>query len=273
MSVDQIKKFLEQAQEYPDNTPIRIGDQEIPLGSLRQLNASERNTLSERLKGVETKEAELNTRQQSIVDLAQKAQAAYQAAEEARAKAGQAPLPNPGADPFADPWLAPVKSALDARDKKIEELSNLAKNLQSTLGQAATVFMKREWQREYDGLNFGKRDKKPSRDEILKYANENKIIDQDGMPSVRLAWEKMSETDRLEEARQAALEKGREEGRMEAMAARVTPPGVSGIGQGPAAAPKRIGPETDVLGDMYGEALKDPELRQLIEQMGPGMMQ
>lgn len=266
MSVDQLKKFLEDTQGSPDTTPVRIGDTEVPLGSLRQLNASERQSLSDRIKATETKETELNSRQQAIVDLAQKAQAAYQAAEEARAKAGQRQT-DPSADPFADPWLAPVKAALTDRDKKIDDLTKLANNLQSTLGQAATVFMKREWQREYDGLNFGKREKKPTRDEILKYSQENKIVDGDGMPSVRLAWEKMSEGDRLEEARREAQEKGREEGRMEAMASRFTPPGTAGAGQGPLNT-RKLTPDTDVLGDLYTDALKDPELRALIEQTG-----
>jgi len=272
MSVDAIKKFLESATEYPDNTPITIGDQQIPLGSLRQLNASERQMLSDRIKQVETKEAEVNTRQQNVVDLARKAQEAYAAAEEARVKATQPP-PAAGADPFADPWLAPVKKELEGRDKKLEEAVNLIKTLQNTVTQAATVWAQDRWDREYGTLNFGKRDKKPSRDDLLKFANENKIVDRYGMPSISEAWNKMSETDRLEEARQAALEKGREEGRMEAMAARVTPPGVSGIGQGPAALPRRIGPETDILGDIYTESLKDAELRAEIERLGPGMLQ
>lgn len=266
MSADAIKKFLEDTQGHPDATPIKIGDTEIPLGSLRQLNASERQSLSDRLKQVETKEADLNTRQQSIVELAQKAQAAYQAAEEAKAKAGQRTVES-SADPFADPWLVPVKAAFTERDKKLEEQAALIKNLTATLGQAATVFMKREWQREYDGLNFGKRDKKPTREDILKYAQENKIVDGDGMPSVRLAWDKMSETDRLEETRREAQEKGREEGRMEAMASRFTPPGIPGMGQGPQPT-KKLTPDTDVLGDLYGDALKDPDLRALIEQTG-----
>jgi hypothetical protein len=271
VSVDAIKKFLESATEYPDNTPITIGEQQIPLGSLRQLNASDRAALSDRIKQVETKESELNTRQQNIVDLAQKAQQAYAAAEEAR-KTATTRQPEPGADPFADPWLAPVKGALDARDKKIDDLTNQLKTVLGTVTQAATVWAQDRWDREYDGLNFGKRDKKPTRDEILKFAQENKLVDRHGMPSIREAWNKMSEADRMEEARKEAIEKGREEGRMEAMAARVTPPGVSGIGQGPAAQPRKIGPETDVLGDLYGDAIKDPELRAMIEQMGPGLM-
>jgi hypothetical protein len=271
MSVDVITQLLADAQGYPDNTPITIGDKQIPLGSFRQLNASERTALSDRLKGVEAKETELNTRQQNIVDLAQKAQQAYAAAEEAR-KTATTRQPEPGADPFADPWLAPVKTEFSKRDKELEEIKGIAKNLQATITQAATVWAQDRWDREYDGLNFGKRDKKPTRDEILKFAQENKLVDRHGMPSIREAWNKMSEADRMEEARKEAIEKGREEGRMEAMAARVTPPGVSGIGQGPAAQPRKIGPETDVLGDLYGDAIKDPELRAMIEQMGPGLM-
>lgn len=273
MSVDAIKKFLESATEYPDSTPIRIGETEMPLGSLRQLNSGERQILSDRLKAVETKESELNTRQQTIVDLAQKAQAAYAAAEEARAKAGTQPPPNPGADPFADPWLAPVKSALEARDKKIDELTNQLKTTLTTVQQAATVWAQDRWDREYSGINFGKREKKPTRDELLKFASENKLTDRHGMPSIEAAWSKMSEADRLEELRKEALEKGREEGRMEALAARVTPPGVSGIGQGPVAPARKITADTDVLGDLWGETMKDPELRQLVEQLGPGMLQ
>jgi|SRR5580692_1978156 DNA repair exonuclease SbcCD ATPase subunit len=265
--MDDIKKFLEDKQNHPDNTPVRIGDTEIPLGSLRQLNASERQTLSERLKGIETKETELNQRQAQVVDLAQKAQQAYNAAEEAR-KVATTRQADPGSDPFNDPWLQPVKTALSERDKKLEEFSNMVKGLQSTIGQAATIWAQDRWDREYDSLNFGKREKKPTRDELLKFAQEQKLVDRHGMPSVREAWNKMSEADRLEEARKEAIEKGREEGRMEAMAARVTAPGVSGMGQAPMGKEKPITPNTDILGDLYGDAIKDPELRALIEQSG-----
>lgn len=272
MSVDQVKKFLDGVTEYPDTTPIRIGETEVPLGSLRQLTASERAGLADRMKAVETKENELNTRQSQIVDLAQKAQAAYQAAEDARRTATQPP-PNPGADPFNDPWLQPVKAALDARDKKIEELAGQLKSAFQTQQQIASIWAEDRWSREYDTLNFGKREKKPTVDELKKFAAENKINDRFGLPSVRGAWEKMSEADRMEELRKAAEEKGREEGRMEALASRVTAPGVSGPGQGPAAQLKKgYNPDADVLGDLYADALKDPELRQQIESMGAGVL-
>lgn len=267
MSVDQVRKFLESATEYPDNTIIRIGNDELPLGSLRQLNASDRASLSERIKAAETREADLNQRQATIVDLAQKAQQAYDAAEQARRTATAQPV----VDPLADPWNQPVKEELRKRDERYAALEAQLKSVQSTVGQAATVFMNREWQREYDAINFGKREKKPTKAELLKFSQDNRIVDGDGMPSVRGAWDKMSEGDRIEDARQEAMAKGREEGRMEAMASRVTPPGVSGMGQGPRSNAQRITPDTDILGDLYSESIKDPELRAMIESTGQAL--
>jgi hypothetical protein len=46
----------------------------------------------------------------------------------------------------------------------------------------------------------------------LKFANENKLVDRHGLPSLRNAWDKMSEADRLEDLRKEAMEKGRERG-------------------------------------------------------------
>jgi hypothetical protein len=224
------------------------------------------------MKALDTREADINTRQQNVVDLAQKAQQAFAAAEEARVKLAANP-PNPGADPFADPWLAPVKERFSATEKRYEAIENQSKQVAAALTNAIKFYMNREQGREYESINFGKREKKPTRDELRKYAEDNKIIDSDGIPSLRLAWDKMTENERMEEMRQAAIEKGREEGRMEAMAARVTPPGVSGVGQGPAPRVKISDPNGDVLGDLYADALKDPELRPLIEGLGPQFLQ
>jgi hypothetical protein len=268
MSTDAIKKFLEDASAYPDATPIKIGDTEVPLGSLRALNAAERTHLSESMKSVEEKEKQVNARGQKVVELAQKAQAAYDAAETARATAGAART-EPGTDPFADPWLAPVKGALDARDKKIDELSNQLKQVLSTVGNAATIWAEDRWDREYNGLDFGKREKKPTRQELLDFAQKNNLTDRHKMPSITEAWNKMSEADRMaQNAEQARLE-GIEEGKRQAMAARVPPPGVSGPGATPPGTKTPPGAE---LGDLYSEAIKDPELRALLEQMPQGIM-
>lgn len=264
MSVDAIKKFLEDTKNHPDTVMVTIGETQIPLGSLRQLNSSERTQLADRLKAVEATEADLKSRQTKIVDLATKAQAAYDAAETARAAAAAATPPaKPGDDPFADPWLAPVKAALDARDKKMSDLSDSLAKTVNTIVNAATIFSEDRWDRQYQSIDFGKREKKPTREEILKFASDNNIVDRHKLPSILLAWEKMNEADRLKEMTDKAREEGIEQGRQQALANRIPPPGVAGPGQAPVLT-KTPGAGGD-LGDLYAESLKDPELRALVE--------
>jgi len=265
MSVDAIKKFLEDTKNYPDTVMVTIGETQIPLSSLRALNSTERTQLADRLKAVETQEGELKTRQQKIVELATKAQAAYDAAEEARKAAAAAPRGgSPSEDPFSDPWLAPVKTALETRDAQIKKLTDQLTQTLTTVGQAATIFAEDRWDREYNSIDFGKRDKKPTRQELIDFAIKENLTDRHKMPSVVAAWNKMSEADRLEEIKKQAREEGIEQGRQQALASRVPPPGVSGPGQAPV--PLKVDPNKGDLGDLYGDAIKDPELRALLEQ-------
>jgi hypothetical protein len=261
--MDPLKQFLEDSQKYPDNTPIRIGEVEVPLGSLRALNTSERTALADRLKNVETTEKDLATQRANVGKLAKDAQ---QLVSDYQAKIAALPNPKPeaGNDPWADPWLAPVKGALDARDKKIEELSASLKTAATTIANAATIWAEDRWDREYGSIDFGKREKKPTREELIKFATDNNLVDRHKMPSVTKAWEQMSSGDRLAEQLKAAEDRGRELGRQELIASRVPPPGTSGPGQG-AMPSARMKPGEGDLGDIYAEALKDPELKALLE--------
>lgn len=261
---DDIKKFLDQTKDAPDATEITIGDAKVPLGSLRALNSTERQQLADRLKAVEAKETELSRRQESVVDLAKKAQAAYDAAEEARRTAGTRPAA-PGEDPLDDPWLKPVKSEFSKRDSEIAELKTKLETALKTVTQISAIGLDDRWDREYAGIDQGKREKKLGREELLKFATDNRLVDRHGIPSIGAAWNKMSEGDRQAEIAEKARNEGIEEGKRLAMAARVTPPGASGPGWGPP--PGKDGkPAPGDLGDLAGEALKDPELRGLIEQ-------
>jgi hypothetical protein len=268
--MSDLKTFLEDSKQYPDNTPIRIGEVEIPLGSLRSLNASERSTLEDKLKGADETQKRVSAREKEVLDLAGKAQSAYEAAELARKTATTQPRPT-GEDPFSDPWLAPVKEALSARDKTIEALQNQLKSVGTTVANAAAIYFDDRWEREYNSLDFGKRDKKPTRDELIEFAKTNNLTDRNKIPSISAAWQKMSEADRLNDTREQARQEGIEEGRRIAMAGRIQPPGVSGPGQGASAGSK--GKVVDgQLPDIYAEAMEDPELRSMIERLPAGLM-
>lgn len=271
MSKDAIKKFLEDAQNYPDTTMVKIGDQEVPLGSLRTLNSEERTQLSTQLKAAADKEKEINQRQATVLDLAKKAQEAYAAAEEARVKNSAAP-PSPSADAWEkDPWLQPVREQLSARDKALEELKKTVTTLLTVNANMAKIYTDDRYEREYSSIDFGRRENKPTREEIEKYAVDNKIVDRHGIPSIRLAWDKMSEADRLAELEKSSFEKGREAGRQEAIASRIPPPNVPGPGV-TGALPKTT-PGSGDLGDLYSDVMKDPELRELVNQLPPGLLQ
>jgi uncharacterized phage infection (PIP) family protein YhgE len=260
---DELKKFLEDSKAYPDNTPIKIGDTEVPLGSLRALNATERTQLTEKIKEVEGQAKDLKERQTKVVELATKAQSAYDAAEEARRKAAEGSTRSNTADPFEDPWLSPVKTELAKRDKELESLKSQLSQALESVKNVVTIGLDDRWDREYSSLDFGKREKKPTRDELIEFATKNNLIDRHKIPSIRLAWENMNAADREAELREKARQEGIEEGKRLAMAARVTPPGVAGPGA--VIASKEKAPAGD-LGDLYSDAVKDPELRTLLEQ-------
>jgi hypothetical protein len=263
---DALKKFLEDNTQFTDATEVRIGNEVTTLGDLRSLNSEERTQLSTAMKTATERQGDLDKRQKEILDLSQKAQQAYAAAEDARAKASSQVRAEPGADPWADPWLAPVKKIIDERDAKIASLTEQLGTVVKIVGNAANIFSEDRYDREYSGINFGNREKKPTRKEILDFATEHKIVDRLGIPSVSGAWAKMSEGDRLEDLRKDAFEKGREAARQEQMAARMPAPGVPGPGM--SGTTPKVDPTKGELGDLYAEANKDPELRALMEQMG-----
>ena len=268
MSVDAIKKFLENAKDYPDATEITIGDQKIPLGSLRSLNATERQELETALKANQGREQQLEADRKRVLETGTTAAQVMAEVEELKKKYAAVPT---GADPWKDPWLAPVderfKKELEARDKQIADLLKVA----AAIPRLASIYTEDRYDNEFNSLNFGKREKKPTRDEILKFATDNKIVDRHGIPSIRGAWDKMSETDRLKDLEEQAFERGKAAREQEMIAARIPPPGVPGPGMS-TPVPK-ITPQSDILGDLWADVQKDPELRELASQLPSGFLQ
>lgn len=263
--MDPLKQFLEDSAKYPDATEVQIGDVKVPLGSLRALNSSERTALADRLKTAEALEKANKERETKLVDLATKTQKVYEEYTARAAAAGNNPPKADANDPWADPWLAPVKTALSERDQKIVELTKKLEESTKTIANAATIWAQDRWDRQYEGINFGTREKKPTADELIKYATDNKLLDRQGIPSITAAWNHMTAGEREADMKKQEFERGREAGRAESLAARVTPPGAAGPGV-PPPVPVRIKPGEGDLGDLYSQALQDPELKALLEQ-------
>lgn len=273
MSKDVIKKFLADTANHPDTTMVKIGDTEVPLGSLRALNSDDRAELETAMKDVNTRRTEVEAKTKEVLEMSTRAQSVYQSAtdlqrqleDKIKAAGGG------GANPWDDPWLKPVNERLTAREKEIADLKEMLKTTIGAVSRAATIFADDRQEMEYSRIDWGKREKKPTRDEILKFATDNKITDRHGMPSIAGAWHKMSEGDRLDQIRLEAEAKGRELGRQEALASRMPQPGIPGAGMSGAL------PKVDLnrgdLGDLYAESLKDPELRSMIQELPAGLIQ
>ena len=274
MSKDVIKKLLQDSANYPDNTVVRFGETEVPLGSLRALSADDRAELNTAIEANNTRQKEIDKRQAEVLDLAGKAESTFRAAEELRktaearaASAGRAPAD----DPWKDPWLAPVDQRFQGTTKELSDIKNMMTTLLQTVGKAATVFSEDRWDNEYRTLDFGKREKKPTRQELLDYAKTNNLVDRHGLPSISAAWNKMSEPDRMEQIRLEAEAKGREMGRQEAIASRIPQPNVPGPGI--SGAPPKINPASGDLGDLFAQTMADPELAALVRDLPPGLVQ
>lgn len=264
-----LPEILSDREKYADTLTMRIGDTEVPLSSLRQLNASEQESLKTAISSAQAKEQEVNRRHEEVVGLSKKAQEAYEAAQQLQQTAQR--QQNPPADPFADPWLSPVKTEFANRDKTIDELKAMLKTYGTVITNAATIFSEDRLDNEYGRLDFGKREKRPSRDELRDYALKNKIVDRHGLPSVARAWEDMSKGEREADLKKQEFERGMELGRQQALASRLPAPGVPGAP--PAMASKEIISSGSInSGALYEEALKDPELNALISQLPPGLM-
>jgi hypothetical protein len=258
-------KILADKETYKDDLTLRFKDadgseREVPLGDFRSLTSREQKELSDRIADAQARETEASKRFESADNLGKQAAKVLADIEELKKNTRTAA---PGEDPFNDPWLAPVKEALSKRDAEIADLKKLVASGQATLQQAAQIFLKNNWKSEYNSLNFGNTSKKPTRDELVKYAATNKLTDEDGIPSISRAWEEMSRADREEATKKEAYERGLEAGRIAAAANRVTQPGVPGSG-GPAA-PVKTNPGE--LPDLFTEGMKDPEIRGLLQQL------
>ena len=271
MSKDQVKKFLDDNKQYADTTEVKIGEFVTDMGTLRALTGEGREALVAKMKEAEAAETHFKASGAKAVELAGKAQKLVDdyTAKIAALPGGGTPAAADPNDPWKDPWYAPIKTHLDAREKVqselITKLNAALEKANNTIANAATIWAEDRWDSQYNSINFGAREKKPTRDDLIKFATEHNLLDRHKMPSVSAAWNEMSRGEREDDMKKAEFERGREAGRAELIASRVPPPGVSGPGQAPPPPVVRK-PGEGELGDLYAEANKDPELRALLEQ-------
>lgn len=266
MSKDIIKKLLQDAAAYGDDAEVLIAGQKVSLGDLRALSNEERQVVNDKIK-------EVNAMREDVVKAGRQAQQAYDAAQKViadeaarKAAAGGGGAGGGADDPWEkEPWLQPVKQRFGSTDKKVEELTATVKQLATILTNGVNAFSQTRWDDEYNRIDWGKTPKK-SREEMIEYAKTNNLLDRNNLPSISRAFDHITAPDRQKQHDEELLEKGRQRGLADAMAARLPQPNVPGPGITPPL--PKVAANGDVIGDLWGDANKDPELRSLIEQLG-----
>jgi hypothetical protein len=258
MNIDDI---LKDEKNYPDTLELPVGDQKIPLSTLRSA-----------YRAVSAEREQLGKDRQTVADLASKAAQLNEKLEQQMAAASQTESGRrtaPTDDEFdADPFFAPVRKRLDPIQKTVEELKKTNEQLAKSVANAATIWARDRWEgqlsRNRDRLKGDKYKQYQDVESILKYATDNRILDTYGFPSVEGAINKLTEGDTIEQIKTVEYERGLKEGQMKARIASMSRPTS-------ASGPK--GPEKSVVAERGLEGLgddvaNDPELMDMLSQLG-----
>jgi hypothetical protein len=219
------KEIIADAQSYPDNTVFKIGDAEIQLGELRGLSASERQSVEQELMRASEQRKKADEQLQSAMQLAT-------TAAELKARLEAAPTAAPSPDAYdTDPFYGPVRERMTKLERQygdtIKKLQDQVELANKSLTNASVVWYKREAQREFDSYPFKDKEwfpKNKTTDEVIKYAAERRLLDSDGLPSVRMALDDMTREPREKEIETSKYEEGVRAGEQRAMASSLQRP-------------------------------------------------
>lgn len=251
-----LDEILTDVENYPDNLTIKIHDNDVPLGSLRTFNKSERDKLiSEQSAAKASREAAEKERTAALA-LSEQA-AKIQRDLEARIAADPRGN-NPTQDQFdTDPWYEPIRKRMAKYDEAVKKLDDATQRMENMQKNMSMTWAQDRWDNQYRTISGSMTDRnRKGKDDLLKYAAENKLVDSYGIPSVTMAWDKLTEADRMAEATEKARKEGEERGRQAAFAARVRPPSSGRPGKTPV--------ELNDWNDLTDVAMQDEEIAKMI---------
>ena len=256
-----LNEILKDSTKYPDNLTIKIQDTDVPLGSLRQLHASERQSIERERSEIGTARQTLEQERSQVIELARKA------AEASATIDGVVKQRESSADPYENDILyEPVRKRLSKHEETVGSLKTEIDKLQKTFQNGALLLAEERWQRQWDKIE-PELEKYPELksnwdyDKVLKFAAENKHLDSRGFPDIRKAWHVLTEAAREKQKADEAYQRGIEEGKKMAMLKQVPRPTSAGKGGPP------VQTTSDGLDGLTKEAYDDPEIRGMIEQL------
>lgn len=266
-----IQELIADATKYPDTLEIPVGDQKIPLGTLRAYQKEIEGRVKEKEEG-------LSKQQQELMGLSEKASTLYSQLEQERGKLAEemkkvTARVEPGEDIDNDVFWKPVAKRLKAMEETQKKIEDNQKALGTAMSRSAEIWAEERWTNQYDSAKERLAKSKSTKDagwdyeKLKKYATENKIVDRWGLPSVGGAIEKLTEADRLAESAEEAFQRGLKEGQMRARLASSPRPTSSGGGDlKPADAGPKLDPSKN-FEDLGDAVAQDAELMEMLAQI------
>lgn len=254
------KEIIADAQSYPDNTVFKIGDAEIQLGELRGLSASERQSVEQELMRASEQRKKADEQLQNAMQLATTA-----AELKARLEAGQQPAATVGpweTDPFYEPPRREIERLRKEYQDTVKQLKDEVALANKSLTNVSVVWYKREAQREFDSYPYKDKEwfpKNKTMDEVIRYAAERRLLDSDGLPSVRLALDDMTREPREKEIETSKYEEGVRAGEQRAMASSLQRPTMGIVPPQPKDPPKD-------WKDLAQRAYSNPDIQKEVSQ-------
>ena len=281
MALDWKKLFSDKAT-YPDTTIIKIGDQDVTIGDLRQHNEASNGetlkTLTDRDTELKTREEKTARAQQRLADImeavakttglsfdqiiAGDSAAAVRAAAAIREQAAREGIHKTGAGEVeweSDPIYAPV-------DKRLKPIEATQSQIQGALRAGLTVMQNDRTRLDWIQFRLDHPDlaKGLKYEDAVKLAVDKGYKDDVGFPDVGKALTEMAAPGVSKSERDAEYKRGREEGaaeaRRELMGSTGLPAGGGTAGMELLPAPDKNAGKVASIAEQLNKAMTDPDI-------------
>lgn len=245
--------------DLKDDFEIAAGENKFKLGDLRKVHSAKAAEIAKQQKAFETEKARVNK-------LSEDALALWESIKDKAPKKGDPPKTGDDDDmTFADdPWLARAGKALTKLAKQLEDAQKAqterAEKLEKALSDGFRYVMTKEYERDWNSIPEAERPKDKTWRDYLKVAQDNKVINEWGLPDPRAAYEKETAGDREARIKKAEYDRGVAEGKA---AASVQQPRPGTAGPVAAARPKGDKNYADA-NELIEDAFADTEINKLL---------
>lgn len=263
------EEIVKNSEQFPDNLPWQLADGlTITLGDVRAKIRAYDQGFTQKTQDVARQRQELQRQQQELANAYASFQQQVQQFQAQQAQApAQAAQQQVVGDIFADPgeYFKPLVDRLKGYDDRYKQFEERLNGIFDLARDSITWVADREIEKDYKSAQEALKDyweDNLSREELTKYAHENKIVDKRGFPLVRDAAEKYLSPKMREKELAEAEKRGYEKAAKDHPMAPVYPrPGFAGQQSPPA---KSHGGD---IGSLFRDIRQDGDVNGALSQL------